>query len=259
MSLFRKMANPAYKPYEAELEKEVRAGGIPEHVAIIMDGNRRYAKEILNAPTLEGHKLGKDKLEEVMRWCRGLGIKYLTAYAFSAENFNREPEEVKYIMELLEPALYEFADDPEVHQERVGLKVIGDRDMLSPEVNKAIDYALQRTAEYKDFTLSLAIAYGGRQDITDAVRQIAQRVLDGELRIEDIDESMISSHISTNDIPDPDMILRTSGEQRVSNFLLWQMAYSEFYFADVNWPGFRYIDFLRAIRTYQQRNRRYGV
>ena len=253
------VTDTAYAAYEPQLLKEVQSGEMPKHIAIIMDGNRRYAKEILKAEPIEGHRLGKDKLDEVVHWCLDLNIHHLTVYAFSTENFNRDPSEVEYIMDLLKDALYDFAEDEEVHKHHLAIKVIGDMDMLSDEILEAKRYAEEKTKDYGDFTLNLAIAYGGRQDITNAVRCIAKRVKDGDLDIDDINESTISSYISTKESPDPDLILRTSGEERISNFLLWQMAYSELYFTDVYWPGFRFIDFLRAIRTYQQRKRRFGV
>ena len=259
MTLPRIITDQAYAAYESQLTKDVMAGEMPKHIAIIMDGNRRYAKEILNAEPMEGHKLGKDKLDEVVHWCLDLGIRHLTVYAFSTENFKRDPGEVEYIMELLERSLYDFGDDEDVHKHHVAINVIGDMEMLPDNVIKAKEYAEGKTKDYTDFTLNLAIAYGGRQDIVHAVRRIAESVKKGELDIDDINESTISSHISTNDVPDPDLILRTSGEVRISNFLLWQMAYSELYFTDVYWPGFRYIDLLRAIRTFQQRKRRFGV
>jgi len=259
MSFPHFLTDRAYKTYEPKLEREVKSGEMPRHLAIIMDGNRRYAKEVLKAEPIEGHRLGKDKMDEVVHWCMNLGIRHLTVYAFSTENFKRDPEEVDYIMDLLESSLYEFAEDEEVHKNHLTIKVIGDMDMLPENIVKAKEYAEEKTKDYSDFTLNLAIAYGGRQDIVNAVRCIAKRVKDNEIDIDDISESMISNYISTNEIPDPDLILRTSGEVRISNFLLWQMAYSELYFTDVYWPGFRYIDFLRAIRTYQQRKRRFGV
>ena len=187
-----------------------------------------------------------------------MDIHILTVYAFSTENFSRGEDEVSYLMELLEQSLYEFADDPEVHSHRVAINVIGDVTMLPDGVVKAMEYAKERTSGYKDNFLNMAIAYSGRQDITNAIRRIAKDVLDGAITVDDIDESMVSNYISTTGLPDPDLVLRTSGEVRISNFLLWQMAYSELYFADVYWPGFRHIDFLRAIRTFQQRKRRFG-
>lgn len=258
MDLKGLVTDRAYATYSSSLEKEIRAGAIPGHVAIIMDGNRRYAQEVLGADPKEGHRLGRKKLEEVLHWCMDLDISILTVYAFSMENFNRGDDEVDYLMELLELSLYEFADDEDVHANKVAIRVIGDRTTLPESVRKAMDYAYERTEGYSDHYLNMAIAYGGRQDITSAVRSIAQDVADGRMSVEDITEQTVSERISTSGMPDPDLVLRTSGEIRVSNFLLWQLAYSELYFTDVYWPGFRYIDFLRAIRTYQQRVRRFG-
>ena len=258
MEVPRIITDKAYSTYESMIEKEVSSGEMPRHIAIIMDGNRRYASEVLGTEPLEGHKLGREKLEEVLHWCLDLNIHVLTVYAFSTENFNREQEEVGYLMELLEMSLYEFADDPEVHRHHVAIRVIGDRALLPDGVLKAMDYALERTGSYTENCLNMAIAYSGRQDIANAVRSIARDAVDGVISVDDIDESTVSRYISTTGQPDPDLVLRTSGEVRISNFLLWQMAYSELYFADVYWPGFRHIDFLRAIRTFQQRNRRFG-
>ena len=251
------ITNKSYGIYENQLEDEVMQGPMPNHIAIIMDGNRRYAKE-LGLETREGHIAGKDKIRDVLNWCLKLGVKNLTVYAFSTENFNRDPDEVDYIMKLLEKSLYDFGNDEEVHSRKVAINVIGDLDLLPDNVLEAMRYAEEKTKDYSDYTLNMAIAYGGRQDITNAVRSIAQKVRDGEIDVDDINEAMIGSYISTSDVPDPDLILRTSGEVRISNFLLWQMAYSELYFTDIYWPGFRYIDLLRAIRTYQQRKRRFG-
>lgn len=258
MEVPRIITDRAYSTYEAHIEKEVSSGVMPRHIAIIMDGNRRYAEEVLGAEPNEGHKLGRKKLEEVLHWCLDLNIHVLTVYAFSTENFKREESEVNYLMGLLEQSLYEFADDPRVHERRVAINVIGDVTMLPEGVVRAMEYAKQRTGAYTDNFLNMAIAYGGRQDIANAVRAIARDAVDGKIDVDDIDEETVSRYISTTGMPDPDLVLRTSGELRISNFLLWQMAYSELYFADVYWPGFRYIDFLRAIRTYQQRKRRFG-
>ncbi|MBR4503465.1 MAG: di-trans,poly-cis-decaprenylcistransferase [Candidatus Methanomethylophilaceae archaeon] len=259
MEMPHPISDIAYSTYQSRIEKEVKSHEIPQHIAIIMDGNRRYAREILKTDdTNKGHEKGKEKLREVLDWCIELKVKYLTAYAFSMENFSRSDSEVDYLMKILTASLKEFADDPRVHKYKVAVRVIGDVDLLPDYVREAIDYAYQKTENYSDYHLNLAIAYGGRQDIVSAMRCIAQRVLDGELKIDDIDETLISGSVSTSGLPDPDLVLRTSGEIRVSNFLLWQMAYSELYFTDVYWPGFRYIDLLRAIRTYQQRQRRYG-
>ena len=258
MEVPRIVTDRAYSAYESIIEKEVASGVKPRHIAIIMDGNRRYAEEVLGAEPLEGHKLGRKKLEEVLHWCLDMDIHVLTVYAFSTENFDREQSEVDYLMDLLEKSLYDFADDREVHEKKVSINVIGNMDMLPESVADAARYAMERTSGYDDNHFNLAIAYGGRQDITNAVRAIATEVSEGRLSVDDIDESLISNYISTTGLPDPDLVLRTSGELRISNFLLWQMAYSELYFSDVYWPGFRRIDFLRVIRTFQQRKRRYG-
>jgi tritrans,polycis-undecaprenyl-diphosphate synthase [geranylgeranyl-diphosphate specific] len=248
----------AYGRYEQKLEKEVKQGAIPKHVAVIMDGNRRYAKMIMKADANHGHVKGKEKLEEMLNWCLELGVEILTVYAFSTENFSRKEDEVEFLMDLLEKTLIAFADDERIHQNRVKLKVIGDKSMIPDRVAKAVKYAEEKTSGYSDFHLNMAIAYSGRQEIKDAVKSIACKVKNGELDIEDISESLISSHMYSPGLPDPDLVLRTSGELRVSNFLLWQMAYTELYFTDVYWPGFRKMDFMRAIRSYQQRSRRFG-
>ena len=247
----------AHIQYESKLEKEVKQGHIPNHVALIMDGNRRYAEET-HTDTKQGHLKGRDKLEEVLEWCMDLGVKVLTMYAFSTENFSRKEDEVEFLMDLLEKSLMSFADDKRIHENRVKLKVIGDMSMIPVKVADAVKYAENRTSGYSDFHLNMAIAYSGRQEIKDAIKGIARKVKAGELDIDEIDESVISRHMYYPGLPDPDLVLRTSGELRVSNFLLWQLAYSELYFSDVYWPGFRKTDFLRAIRSYQQRSRRFG-
>ncbi len=257
MSISNILTNKAYSTYESKLRKEVSENPVPEHIAIIMDGNRRFAEERGEIKE-EGHRLGSEKLEEVLQWCVEDGVKILTVYAFSLENFNREESEVDYLMELLEESLIRFAENKTVHEKKVSISILGDVSMLPGNVRKAIDYVYERTEGYFDYKLNLAVAYGGRQEIISAVKRVALKVQKGEVDPEDIDEEMISKHMYTSDLPDPDLVLRTSGEVRVSNFLLWQLAYSELYFTDVYWPGFRRIDFLRAIRAFQQRGRRYG-
>ncbi len=251
------LADTAYKAYEKKLFELVKKGKIPKHVGIIMDGNRRFAKELDMKPT-QGHIEGRDKLEEVIEWCRELGIKILTVYAFSTENFNRSKEEVLELMRLFIENLKKAADDERVHKNGIRIKVIGQRDILPNELREAIEYAEERTKDYDNFFFNIAIAYGGREEIIKAIKEIAQEVKDGKLDVEDITEETVRKYLYTRDLPDPDLILRTSGEERISNFLLWQSAYSEFYFADIYWPTFRKIDFLRAIRSYQMRQRRFG-
>ena len=254
----RMISGISYGRYETKLEKEVLKGDLPNHIAVIMDGNRRYAEDMMNGDVNEGHVKGKDKLEEFLDWCTRIGVRIITVFAFSTENFSRDEKEVNFIMEMLEETFLKFADDEKIHSNKVALRMIGDRDLLPENVIKAAEYAEGKTAKYTDYQLNVAIAYGGRQEITRAVREIAAQVKDGTIDVAEINEETISRNLYTFDIPDPDLVLRTSGEQRVSNFLLWQLAYSEFYFTDVFWPGFRYIDLLRAVRSYQQRSRRFG-
>lgn len=250
----------AYSTYENKLEKEVFAYPVPEHIAIIMDGNRRYAREVLKVDnTNEGHELGREKLEEVLSWCIKAKVKTLTVYAFSTENFSREEEEVNFLMKLIEDMMYSLGNDERIHKNRVRVKMIGDRSTIPDDLKKAVDYAENRSKDYDQYHFNVAVAYGGRQEIISAVKRVAQQVKNGEIDIDDITEESISTNMYTCDDVDPDLVLRTSGEFRLSNFLIWQMAYSELYFTDIYWPGFRYIDFLRAIRSYQQRNRRYGM
>jgi len=253
----RVIANTAYQTYEKRLLKEVHENEIPHHIAIIMDGNRRFAREFGLSP-IEGHVRGKDKLEEVMEWCLELGIKILTVYAFSTENLNREPSEVDYLLSMFEENFYKLGDDERIHKHGIKLTVLGQKELLPEKVRKAIEYAELKSASYSNYYYNIAIAYGSRQEIIEAIKNIAQEVRDGKLRIDQIDENLVSKFLYTADFPDPDLILRTSGEERISNFLLWQIAYSELYFTDVYWPGFRKVDFLRAIRSYQLRQRRFG-
>jgi tritrans,polycis-undecaprenyl-diphosphate synthase [geranylgeranyl-diphosphate specific] len=201
---------------------------------------------------------GKDKLEEVMEWCLDLGIKVLTVYAFSTENLNREQSEVDYLMHIFEENFNKLADDERIHKYGIRLKVLGQRELLPEKVQKAIEFAERKTAPYSSYFYNIAIAYGSRQEIIQAIKGIAQDVKDGRLKVDQIDEDVVTKFLYTADFPDPDLVLRTSGEERVSNFLLWQLAYSELYFTDVYWPGFRKVDFLRAIRSYQMRQRRFG-
>lgn len=253
----RVIANTAYQTYEKRLFKEVQEDKVPRHIAIIMDGNRRFAREFGLRPE-EGHIKGKDKLEEVMEWCLDLGIKVLTVYAFSTENLNRDPQEIEYLMHIFEENFQKLGEDERIHKYGIKLTVLGQRELLPEKVQRAIEYAEAKTAPYSNYFYNIAIAYGSRQEIIQAIKGIARDVKDGKLSVEQIDEGVVNRFLYTADFPDPDLVLRTSGEERVSNFLLWQLAYSELYFTDVYWPGFRKVDFLRAIRSYQMRQRRFG-
>lgn len=251
------ISKPIYIAYEWFLEKKVRKGKIPKHIAIIMDGNRRLARKKGLFPWA-GHKLGAKKLEEVLEWCFELGIPTVTAYAFSTENFNRPKEEKENIFDLFEEYFTKVAHDKRIHQRKVKIKAIGDIEKFPTRVKKAIKKAEDATKNYENFHLNLAVGYGGRQEILDAVKRVAIEVKEGKLRIDSIDEELFNKKLYTQGLPDPDLIIRTSGEERISGFLLWQSAYSELYFCESYWPGFRKIDFLRAIRTFQQRERRFG-
>ena len=258
MRLPKTLSDTVYSRYKRNLVKEILSGPVPKHIAMIMDGNRRYASEVLGEGINEGHRKGEAKIEEMLEWCLDLKIPHITVYALSTENFKRDKEEIDFIMKLAEAALYRMADDKRIHENKVRIRVFGDLSILPDNVTEAIKYADERTSSYSDFNFNVAMAYGGRQEIITAVKDIAKKVADREMDVDDISEGIFTEHLYTSDIPDPDLILRTSGEVRMSNFLLWQMAYSELYFTDVYWPSFRYIDLLRAVRSYQQRMRRYG-
>jgi tritrans,polycis-undecaprenyl-diphosphate synthase [geranylgeranyl-diphosphate specific] len=258
MSEIRKaVSEMTYRAYEQRLLKEVLQGPIPRHVAIIMDGNRRFATSF-GLGASKGHAMGRDKLEEMLDWCLEVGIRVLTVYAFSTENLYRDSDEVDELMGLFEENFRQVGDDSRVHEHRIRVRAIGNIDLLPDNVRKAIKYAEDRTASYEDYSFNLAVAYGGREEILNAIRLLAKDACDGKLEIDGIDEELFSQYLYTSDLPDPDLVLRTSGEERISNFLLWQLAYSELYFTDVYWPGFRKVDFLRSIRAYQMRKRRYG-
>ncbi len=253
----RAIASTAYQTYEKRLLREIQTRPVPRHVAVIMDGNRRYAKEF-GLVVAEGHDKGKEKLEEMIEWCLELGIKVLTVYAFSTENVTRETDEVNTLMRMFAQNFKKLADDDRVHKHQIRIRVLGQRDILPDDVQEAIDYAEQKTKDYDGYSFNIAVGYGGRQELLHAVKRIAEEVRKGVMEIEDIDEETFYRFLYTSDLPDPDLILRTSGEERISNFLLWQLAYSELYFSDVYWPGFRKVDFLRAVRSYQMRKRRFG-
>jgi tritrans,polycis-undecaprenyl-diphosphate synthase [geranylgeranyl-diphosphate specific] len=242
---------------ERTLLAHVREGTIPRHVAIIMDGNRRFAAGH-GLLVEEGHLRGKDKLEELLDWCLEIGIRVLTVYALSTENFGRSGAELRTLMSLFQESFEKIAVDERVHRYRIRVKAIGNLTLLPPEVQHAIRAAEAATRDYHDYLYNIAIAYGGREEIVEAIRAIARDVKAGELAPEAIDSDTVSRRLYTSDLPDPDLVFRTSGEERISNFLLWQSAYAELYFADVMWPGLTKVDFLRAIRSFQNRRRRFG-
>jgi len=248
-----------YKIYEKWLQHQIKDQKKPEHIAIILDGNRRWARESGLEPWM-GHYYGADKTKEVLKWCLDLGVKSVTLYAFSTENFQRPPEEVENIMKIFREKLEEVLKSEDIHRYKVKVKVIGRINLLPHDLQEMIRKVEEETKDYDEHYLNLAIAYGGRAEIVDATKKIAQKVALGELSPEEIDERVFEQHLYTAFLPkqDPDLIIRTSGEERLSGFLLYQAAYSELCFLDVYWPEFRRIDLLRAIRTYQKRSRRFG-
>ena len=231
----------------AEIVKETNL----EHIAIIMDGNRRWAKE-KNLPSAMGHKKGVDALKTTLRACKDFGIKYLTVYAFSTENWKRKKEEVDFLMELL--AITLTNELAEMHSEGVVINFIGDISKLSDKLQKILANSVETTKNNTGVHLQIAFNYGARDEIVHAVKSILEK----GVKSEDITEEMISENLYTKNIPDPDLLIRTSGELRLSNYLLWQLAYTEFYFTDVLWPDFNKEELKKAIAKYNERDRRFG-
>lgn len=228
---------------------------IPKHIAIIMDGNGRWAKE-RNLPRTIGHKAGVEALREIVKECSKLGVKYLTLYAFSTENWKRPKDEVNAIMNLL--VQYLAKETEELHKNDVVIRTIGNIKMLPDKCQKELQNAYEKTKDNNGLNLNLALNYGGRDDILYAFKNILKEIESGEINPESITEETISNHLYTAGMPDPDMIIRPSGELRLSNFLLWQCAYSEFWFSDIKWPDFKKEDLHKAIFDYQMRDRRFG-
>lgn len=228
---------------------------VPKHIAIIMDGNGRWAKS-KGLPRSAGHVKGAANIETIARAMKKRGIKYLTIYAFSTENWIRPKDEVDKLMELLEEYLTKAYKNAEKNKMR--LKVIGRRDNLSEKIQKKIEEAEEATSRYDELVLQVAFNYGSRDEIVRATKAISNDVSEGKLNVDDINEETLSSYLDTSDVPDPDLLIRTSGEERLSNYLLWQLAYSEFYFSEVPWPAFSVKNLDEAIEEFSNRNRRYG-
>lgn len=252
-SFFKKITSRLDEMIDRKLLEEVKKHKLPEHIAIIMDGNRRFADKLgLNHDM--GHLLGRDRFEEVIDWCFSeIGIKVLTFYGFSIDNFKRDDDEVGAIMALCAEELEKGVNNSNVHTNKIRVRIIGHLESLPKEVRNAAKRIMDRTKNYNKRFLNVALAYGGREDILQAIHRIASDVKDNSLKSEDIKEEIVSSYLYTNGLPDPNLILRTSGEERLSNFLLWQAAHSDLYFSEVYWPELKKRDLLRAIRMYQQR------
>jgi short-chain Z-isoprenyl diphosphate synthase len=257
-----KIKSPFYSLYLRRLRTKAADWRKPRHLGVIMDGNRRFARQLGFGTVAHGHRKGAEKLQEVLSWCLEYDIKVMTVWSFSLENFQRSTEEVEGLLGLFEDKAREMADSEEIHRRRVRVRFIGRIELLPESLRKEIERLERLTADYEQGTLNIAMAYGGREEIADAFRQHVRARLEQNTPVEQIlaelDSDSITSHLYTKGQPEPDLILRTSGELRLSGFLLWQSAYSEFYFCESNWPAFREIDFLRALRSYDERQRRFG-
>jgi len=250
----------AYKFYESWLWRQVKNGVRPEHIAIILDGNRRWASDKALNPW-SGHEKGAEKVEQLIDWCIKLDVKSITIYAFSTENFGRSKGEVGEIMRIAGENFTKILTDERVHKNKIRVKVIGRVNLLPESLQQLIRDMEKSTQYYNQHFLNFAFAYGGRAEIVDAARKIAEKVHAGKLSPDKVDEETFAQYLYTSHLPkqEPDLIIRTSGEERLSGFLLWQSAYSELCFLDAYWPDFRLIDLLRAVRTFQNRKRRYGA
>ena len=275
-----------YYYYEKRLKKDISHKKIPGHIGIILDGNRRYAEKYGFDNISKGHKKGADKLDEVLSWCIELDIKIVTVWALSTDNFKRSKDEVEHLFKIIKSQLEYYIDSKFINENKIRISVIGKRELLPNDLMSAINKLEEKTKDYSNLRLYIALGYGGRQEICDAlIKFISDNISDVSRlnyakNISEIDEDKInnyafnsedyyylsniitveniSKYLYAKDSPDPDLIIRTSGEVRLSGFLLWQSAYSEFYFCDAYWPEFREIDFLRAIRSYQSRHIRAG-
>ena len=232
---------------------------MPNHIAIILDGNRRWAKRNLSL-SKEGHFKGADAVENLLDWCEEFDIKIITLYVLSAENLSKRDLELEDLFELIRTRLEKLFNDPRIHKNQMRVKAMGRMELLPDSIKNVLKRLDDATKNYEKHFLNIAIAYGGHDELIDAVKKIGGKIKDGTLKIDDINKKEIESNLYTSHLPQssPDMILRTSGEKRLSGFLLWQSAYSELVFMDVFWPGFRKIDLMRAIRTFQKRKRRIG-
>ena len=229
--------------------------GLPLHIGIIMDGNRRWAKSKGKIAS-EGHKVGADTLDKMLHYANKIGIKYLTVYAFSTENWKRAENEVSVIMKLLKKYIDDFLGG--MDDENIKVNILGDISKLNKNLQKSLNETIEKTKNNTGLTFNIAFNYGGRDEIVRAVKKITHKALLGEITEDDITEELISENLYTKNMPDPDLIIRTSGELRLSGFLIWQSAYSELYFVEKNWPEFTEKDLYEAIEEYKRRNRRFG-
>ena len=263
MAVFKAFVKaPFYYLYERRLEAKSVTWSIPRHIGIIMDGNRRFGRQLGLPRASQGHRHGAEKLWEVLNWCFEAGVEVVTVWCFSLDNFDRDAHEVDDLLELFEDKTRELAHHPDVHEKQVRVRFIGEIDLLPDGLQEAIRDAEQATACYSACELNVAMAYGGRQELGNAFRRYLEARSEAGDRLEELARSFeadsIEPYLYTSGQPEPDLVIRTSGEVRLSGFLLWQSAYSEYYFCDTHWPAFRKIDLLRALRSYHERHRRFG-
>ncbi len=246
--------------YEKMLDEEIKEGPLPNHIAVIMDGNRRWANE-RNLPTWEGYRYGAEIAEKFVLWSLNYNIKIITFYALSKDNISkRSPQELSSIIENMYNKLKKLEESGLIEKHKIRIKTLGNKELLPDSLRNKIEELEKKTKENDGMVINIAVAYSGRYEILDAVKEIAKEVSDGKISADKIDEQIFMSKLYTGDLPypDPDVIIRTSGEMRLSDFLLYQSSYSEMIFMDIYWPDVRKIDFLRILRTYEKRNRRYG-
>jgi short-chain Z-isoprenyl diphosphate synthase len=264
--LWRTLSELVQRPFYPLYERLLMASAVtwhkPEHIGIIMDGNRRFARRLGASDVAYGHQIGADKLREMLDWCFERNIPVVTVWGFSLDNFQRDNTEVQSLFELFERKTREMVTSPDLHDKQVRVRFIGRRDMLPDSLQDAIREVELATGHYQRFVLNIALAYGGREEIADAfLEYLVHSQRNGKTLQEAIsafDSSSVERYLYTSGLPEPDLIIRTSGEVRLSGFMLWQSANSEYYFCDTNWPAFRKIDFLRALRSYDTRQRRFG-
>ncbi len=248
-----------YKIYEKWLENQVK-DEMPRHVAIILDGNRRFAKS-KGIDLNSAYEYGAKNVEKLLEWCLELKIPSLTLYCLSTENLKRRKEELEPVLNVIRSNLEKALEDERIYKEGVRINILGNKELLPSNLRELAEKVEEKTRKNEKFNLNLAIGYGGRNEILDAVKKIAKEVKAGNLKVENLNEKTFEKFLYTSSLPypEPDLVIRTSGEERISNFLLWQTAYSELTFLDIYWPEFRKIDLLRAIRTYQRRKRKFGI
>lgn len=261
LSRLSSATKPLYWFYERRLLRRIRQEPVPQHIGVIMDGNRRFAKAF-GIDTKAGHKHGAGKARELLDWCLDIGIQHVTLWGFSSDNRGRSTEEVAALHDIFAQQAREMIADDRLHRHRVRVRIIGDISDFSAEAQEALRDMERATETYDNLEVNLALGYGGREEIVDAVRRVVDTEIEKGVPVGELSERITTENITgalyTAGTPDPDFVIRTSGEVRLSGFLLWQSVYSEYYFCDANWPEFRRIDFLRAIRAYQGRQRRFG-